>query len=172
MKWTEEAEEKMENVPRAVRGMAKKAIEKMAKKKNKGEIDTEIVEKAKRKYLGKKEENEEAKKIAIVRCHRTAEVCPGVGCLNSFQDDRVKFEEYEDEETRLVGFFTCGGCPGRRISRLLDNLEKHEEKPDVVHLSSCMFYDEEQEYVKCPNIGLIREMLESKGYEIREGTHH
>ncbi|PTD93393.1 CGGC domain-containing protein [archaeon SCG-AAA382B04] len=144
----------------------------MAKKQDKEVIDAEIVEKAKNKYLGKEEESNDVKKIAIVRCHRTAEVCPGVGCLNAFQDDRVKFKEYEDEETRLVGIFTCGGCPGRRTGRLLDNLEKHDEKPDVVHLGPCMFYDEEQEYVRCPHIGLIKEMIKSKGYDIKEGTHH
>lgn len=173
MEWKKEAEEKMQNVPRAVRGMAKKAIEKMAKKRDKEKIDAELVNKAKKKYLGKKEDSEEKEKtkIAIVRCEKTAEVCPGIGCMNAFQDKRVKFEDY-DEDARLVGFFTCGGCPGRRIGRLLDNLEKHEERPDLVHLRSCMLYDKEQNYVKCPNIGLIKNMLKSKNYEIKEGTHH
>ncbi|OKY77648.1 MAG: putative metal-binding protein [Candidatus Methanohalarchaeum thermophilum] len=116
-------------------------------------------------------ENPKNQKVAIIRCEITSETCPGSGCLGSFQEKKKKFKDYH-EETKLVGFFTCGGCPGRRISRLIKKLEKSDKKPDFVHLSSCMFYDEEQEYVECPHLDSIKEVIKSKGIGVREGTHH
>jgi predicted metal-binding protein len=106
-------------------------------------------------------------RIAVVRCERVSEVCPGVGCFKAFNERRVKFEEYGDD-AEIIGFFTCGGCPGRRVYRLLKSLEKH--KLDVVHLSSCMLM--EKEYPKCPHLEEIRESIERKGVRVVEGTHH
>ena len=61
--------------------------------------------------------------IAIVRCDRTQESCPGTSCLTAFQERKHTFKDY-GENTRLVGFFSCGGCPGRRIFRLLRTLSR------------------------------------------------
>ncbi|MFX1239563.1 MAG: CGGC domain-containing protein [Promethearchaeota archaeon] len=40
-----------------------------------------------------------------------------------------------DKNSKLVGFFSCGGCPGRRIFRLIRTL-KEEVGLDVIHLVS------------------------------------
>ncbi|MHA1894000.1 MAG: CGGC domain-containing protein, partial [Candidatus Helarchaeota archaeon] len=76
------------------------------------------------------------KKIAIVRCERTQESCPGTSCLTSFQERKHTFKDY-GKNAELVGFFSCGGCPGRRIFRLIRNL-KEEVGIDIIHVASCI----------------------------------
>ncbi|MFY1110505.1 MAG: CGGC domain-containing protein [Methanosarcinaceae archaeon] len=106
-------------------------------------------------------------KIAVVRCDIVSEACPGVGCFKAFNERESHFENY-DENAQMIAFFTCGGCSGRRVYRLLKALKKHE--PDVVHLSSCMLM--EGFYPKCPNLDTIRKTIRNEGIEIVEGTHH
>jgi hypothetical protein len=50
--WTKEAEERLQKVPSFVRPMAKKGIEKMARKNGVTVIDAEMMDKAKSKFMG------------------------------------------------------------------------------------------------------------------------
>ncbi len=50
--WTKEAEERLQKVPAFVRPMAKKGIEKMARKQGITVIDAEMMDKAKNKLMG------------------------------------------------------------------------------------------------------------------------
>jgi hypothetical protein len=52
MTWTKEAEERLQKVPVFVRPMAKKGIEKMARKQGITIIDAEMMDKAKSKLMG------------------------------------------------------------------------------------------------------------------------
>lgn len=106
-------------------------------------------------------------KIAVLRCETVSEVCPGVGCLKAFYDRREFFRDYE-KDVMLLGFFTCGGCSGRRVSRLVKALLKHGLT--TVHLSSCMLM--EDGYPKCPHLDEIKTTLQKSGLKIVEGTHH
>ena len=36
------------------------------------------------------------KKVAIVRCDRTQESCPGTSCITSFSDRKYTFKDYDD----------------------------------------------------------------------------
>ena len=108
-------------------------------------------------------------KIAVVRCEIVSEVCPGVACFNAFNRRKAYFKDYGDD-TEIIGFFTCGGCSGRRVMRLIDNLKKHSI--DTVHLGSCMLMDGEEGYLKCPHVEMIREGIEKKGVKVIDGTHH
>ncbi len=171
MKWTDEALQEIEKVPGFVRKMAKSAVEKLAKERNSEEVTVEMVQETKEKYfsiVGKKDGEKKTTKIAVVRCNIVSEVCPGVGCLRAFNSRKVHFEQY-GPDTELIGFFTCGGCSGRRVSRLVDKLTKYEL--DVLHLSSCMCMDME-DYQKCPFKAQIKKVVESKGVKVVEGTHH
>lgn len=169
MKWTKEALKEIEKVPGFVRGMAKKAVENEVYKDGRDEITVEDIKKARQKYFTFAEEKEAKPKtkIAVVRCETVSETCPGVACFKAFNARKIHFEPY-DENTEIVGFFTCGGCPGRRVSRLVDNLKKHGL--DVVHLSSCMLL--EGNYPSCPYHEDIKKTIESKGIKVVEGTHH
>lgn len=168
MEWEPEAAKELEKVPEHVRSMAKMGIEMSAGKKGKNKVTPDDVKEAAEQFgaLMKKDEKKNTK-IAVVRCDIVSETCPGVACFKAFNKRKVHFEGY-DKDTEIIGFFTCGGCPGRRVFRLVDNLLKHGV--DVVHLSSCMLM--EGGYPKCPHIDEIRQMILKKGVKVVEGTHH
>lgn len=172
MEWTPEALAELEKVPSFVRSMAQRAVEKAAKEAKVDKVTPEIVLKTKEKYfsMGAKEAEGDKKitKIAVVRCDIVSEVCPGVGCYKAFNNRKLSFQDY-DSDTQMVGFFTCGGCSGRRVSRLVGKLLNYGL--DVVHLSSCMCMDED-DYPKCPFKMQIKKSIEGKGVKVIEGTHH
>lgn len=169
MRWTDEALKEMEKVPGFVRNMAKKAVEKEVKGQGRDEITADDVRQGRDKHIkfaeGKQEKG--IKRIAIVRCETVSEVCPGVACFKAFNTRHAHFSQYDDK-AEIIGYFTCGGCSGRRVSRLVDSLLKHGL--DVVHLSSCMMLDED--YPKCPFVNQIKRSIESKGIKVITGTHH
>jgi predicted metal-binding protein len=168
MKWSEEAQQALERVPGFVRKMARRAVEQEVRKKGLDTVELDDVTTVQGKYLGYigKEESDKTR-VAVVRCEIVSEVCPGVACFKSFNRRENHFADYQGE-VEMVGFFTCGGCPGRRAFRLADSLMRYGV--DVVHLSSCMLLEEE--YPRCPHAKQIKKMLESKGLKVVEGTHH
>jgi len=169
MKWEDDALEVLKEVPSFVRPLAKKAVEKLAKEEGLEKVTKEIALKAKAKYLGLEEEGDKKKKrIAIVRCDIVSEVCPGIGCLLAYENKKELFKRYEGEETSLVGFFTCGGCSGRRTFRLANTLKRYGV--DVIHMSSCMLMEEP--FNRCIFKEDIKKSIESLGIEVVEGTHH
>lgn len=172
MEWSPEALAELEKVPAFVRKMAQKAVEKAAKSNGDEIVSREVVLATKEKYfsLVGKESDKENKptRIAVVRCNITSETCPGVGCLKAFNARKLNFSEY-GPDTEMIGFFTCGGCSGRRTARLVEKLLDHGL--DIVHLSSCMCMDEE-DYPKCPFKNQIKKSIEAKGVKVVEGTHH
>lgn len=172
MEWKPVALKELEKVPEHVRSMAKMGIETAAEKKGKNIVTIEDVNEAAAQFRaiiekGEKEKEEKITKIAVVRCDIVSETCPGVACFKAFNKRKVHFEQY-GKDVEIIGFFTCGGCPGRRVFRLVDSLLKHDL--DVIHLSSCMLL--ERSYARCPHLDEIRQMILNKGVKIVEGTHH
>jgi predicted metal-binding protein len=170
MRWTEEALKEIEKAPSFVRGMARKAVEKEVAKTGREEITLADVRSVYEKYIKfavKNEGEEKAERIAVVRCEVVSEVCPGIACLKAFNKRKVAFEQY-GPAAEIIGFFTCGGCPGRRVSRLVEKLLPHGL--NVVHLSSCMML--EDDYPRCPHKEEIKRIIEKKGVRVVEGTHH
>lgn len=167
MEWEPEALKSLEKIPENVRKMAKMGIETSVEKKGKTIVTIADVKEASERFGALMEKDEKTTKIAIVRCETVSEACPGVGCFKAFNKRKIKFSDY-GPDTEIIGFFSCGGCPGRRVYRLVDSLQKHGV--DVVHLSSCMLM--ESSYPKCPHIEGIRQMIAKKGVKIVEGTHH
>ncbi len=168
MNWQTEALAELEKIPQHVRHMAKSSIEKQAREQGLDTIDQATVLKIKEKYFGIVEKDEKAINVAIVRCDIVSETCPGSGCLKAFNKRKIHFEQY-GPEANLVGFFTCGGCSGRRVDRLVKSL-KNSSDLDVVHLASCMLF--EGEHQKCPFKDAIKSGIEIKGIKVVEGTHH
>ena len=111
-------------------------------------------------------ESSEPLDIAIVRCERTQESCPGTSCLTSFQERKDTFQDY-GENTRLVGFFSCGGCPGRRIFRLLRTL-KEETNIKKIHIASCIL--KEKPFPKCLHKKDIINSIKELGFEVVLGS--
>ncbi len=170
MQWNDEAQKELEKVPAFVRNMAKRAVENAVRKDGRNEVSIEDVHQGREKYISfaeKKDGDEKKQRIAIVRCDIVSEVCPGIACFKAFNQRRLAFAQYGDN-VEIIGFFTCGGCSGRRVSRLVDKLLKYNL--NAVHLSSCMIL--EDDYPRCPHLEEIKKSITSKGIKVVEGTHH
>lgn len=115
--------------------------------------------------------------IGIIQCDFARERCSSFGCMNSFAQRIDSFAKYSKEDNILPVPFNCGGCPGRRISRVAANLIKRAKKKAgiekdeiVVHLASCVTTDNGH-YPPCPHIDYIEKILKRKGLKVRKGSY-
>ena len=56
------------------------------------------------------------KKIGIIRCMQTEDICPGTTDFSFAAQGKGAFEELGPCE--VIGFVSCGGCPGKRAVAL------------------------------------------------------
>jgi predicted metal-binding protein len=52
------------------------------------------------------------KKVGIIRCQQTEDMCSGTTDFRVAREGRLGFEGVGPVE--VVGFVSCGGCPGKR----------------------------------------------------------
>lgn len=122
-------------------------------------------------------EDKSVKLIGIIQCDFAKERCSGFGCVNSFAGRIDAFTKYPKEDAIMVVPFNCGGCPGRRISRVVSNLVKRAKKKAdiekdeiVIHLASCIVTDNGH-YPPCPHVEYIEEILKRKGMRVKKGSY-
>ena len=109
-------------------------------------------------------------RIGIIRCQELAignspRRCAGWNCFPAMRNKTKYMDEYETIE--LVGFDTCGGCPGNtRFDKIVERGLKLKEKgAEVIHLSTCIV-------LSCPNKNKFAEVLREKvGLPVKEKTH-
>jgi predicted metal-binding protein len=108
-------------------------------------------------------------RIGIIRCQELAlsgeRRCAGWNCFPAIRDKTGYLKEYDTIE--LVGFDTCGGCPGsNRYEKIVERGLKLKEKgAEIIHLSTCIM-------LFCPNKEKFAEVLKEKvGIPIKEKTH-
>ncbi len=86
------------------------------------------------------------KKIGIIRCQQTENICPGTTDFLSAAQGKGAFEPLG--ECQIVGFVSCGGCPGKsaalRARMLVDR------GAEVVALASCVTLGKPLDF-PCPN---------------------
>jgi predicted metal-binding protein len=105
------------------------------------------------------------KRIGIVICDRYAD-CAGGKCLRAMRNREGAFSRYRGEEIELVGFTSCGGCPGGNIEHAPEEMKKNGA--EVVHLATGLVVG----YPPCPWLEAFREFIPAKfGLEVVIGTH-
>lgn len=104
-------------------------------------------------------------KIGIIICDRY-NTCAGGKCLRSMREKTGAFDIYKDQDLELVGYTTCGGCPGGNIEYAPEELKKNGA--EVIHFATGMVVG----YPPCPYIQKFKTFIESK-YDLRVvvGTH-
>ncbi len=114
--------------------------------------------------------------VAVVQCAVAHERCPGTKCAGTFVARQDYFAGYGPEAKYYVAF-ECGGCPGRRVGRLVSTLKKQAKKhygiepgQIVVHLATCVVSDNGH-YPPCPHVKDIRAMIARKGFHFVEGSY-
>lgn len=105
-------------------------------------------------------------KIGIIICNRYR-MCAGGKCLRSFHDREGAFSIYKkDGELELVGYTTCGGCPGGNIEYAPEEMVKNGVQ--VIHLATGLIVG----YPPCLHITFFRDFINEKyGIEVVIGTH-
>lgn len=98
-------------------------------------------------------------------------MCPGTACFKVAKHGQKGFEEVGPVE--VIGYVTCGGCPGKEI---LSRSEKMVEKgAEIIVLSSCIVGNHPGgRYYPCPFLSQIRSLLQTyigQETQIIYGTH-
>ena len=105
------------------------------------------------------------KKIGIIICDRYRS-CAGGKCFRSLRDREGGFARYKGEEVELVGFTTCGGCPGGNVEYAPEEMKNNGA--DIIHLATGLVVG----YPPCPYLDYFREFIPVKyGMEVVVGTH-
>jgi len=108
---------------------------------------------------------EEKIKIGIIICDRYR-TCAGGKCFRALRERVGAFSIYKGKEVELVGYTTCGGCPGGNIEYAPEEMKKNGAT--VVHFATGMIVG----YPPCPYINYFKKFIEEKyKMEVVIGTH-
>ena len=104
-------------------------------------------------------------KIGIIICDRYKS-CAGGKCFRAIKERDGAFDIYRDKDIELVGYTSCGGCPGGNIEYAPEELKKNGA--EVIHFATGMIVG----YPPCPYIKHFKDFIENK-FELKVvvGTH-
>lgn len=113
------------------------------------------------------------KKIGILTCLHSNDVCTRAGCLKAFHQRTDTFSEY-DNETELAVLMTCNGCkkdnpvePEEDLG-LKEKLERlSKEEIAVMHVGACRL----NKGIECVRMTRICDMIEKMDISVVRGTH-
>jgi predicted metal-binding protein len=106
------------------------------------------------------------KKIGIIICDRYRG-CAGGKCFRALKDRAGAFNIYPDQcEIEVVGYTSCGGCPGGNIEYTGEEMVKNGA--EVIHLATGFVVG----YPPCPYIDTFVKFLEARNaFKVVVGTH-
>ena len=105
------------------------------------------------------------KNVAIIICERY-KTCAGGKCLRALKNKEGAFSLYKDQDVKLVGYTTCGGCPGGNVEYCVEEMKKNGV--ETVHFATGMVVG----YPPCPYIDQLRDFVKQKyNVEVVVGTH-
>ena len=105
-------------------------------------------------------------KIGIIICDRYKN-CAGGKCFKAMQNREGAFNIYsKDEPLEIVGYTSCGGCPGGNIEYTPEEMIKNGAK--VIHFATGFIVG----YPPCPYITHFKNFIYEKyAIEVVIGTH-
>jgi predicted metal-binding protein len=105
-------------------------------------------------------------RIGIIICDRYRN-CAGGKCFRSLKNREGAFDSYSKaENVELVGYTTCGGCPGGNFEYAPEEMKKNGA--DTIHFATGLVVG----YPPCPYIDSFKSFIEEK-YKMTVviGTH-
>jgi predicted metal-binding protein len=104
-------------------------------------------------------------KIGIIICDRY-KTCAGGKCFRSFRNREGAFSNYKDKDAEIVGYTTCGGCPGGNIEYAPEELKKNGATH--IHFATGFLVG----YPPCPYMEHFEKFINEKySMEVIFGTH-
>jgi predicted metal-binding protein len=104
-------------------------------------------------------------KIGIIICDRYHR-CGGGKCFKSLREREGAFNIYKNDEVEVVGYTTCGGCPGGNIEYVPEEMVKNGA--DTIHLATGMVVG----YPPCPRVHYFKKYIEERfNVKVVAGTH-
>ena len=108
---------------------------------------------------------EDTIKIGIIICDRYRN-CAGGKCFRALKNREGAFDIYKGKKVEVVGYTTCGGCPGGNIEYAPEEMKKNGAT--VIHFATGMIVG----YPPCPYISYFKKYIEEKfGLKVVVGTH-
>ena len=106
------------------------------------------------------------KRIGIIICDRYS-YCGGGKCFRALRKRQGGFSYYPaDESVEIVGYSTCGGCPGGNVENVPEEMK--DNGAQVIHLATGLVVG----YPPCPYIHDLKTFIETKvGLPVIVGTH-
>ena len=108
----------------------------------------------------------ETTKIGIIICDRYRD-CAGGKCFRAMKNREGAFSIYDkDEVLEIVGYTSCGGCPGGNIEYTPEEMLKNGV--DVIHLATGLVVG----YPPCHRLDHFKRFIQEKyGIDVVVGTH-
>ena len=105
------------------------------------------------------------KRIGIIICDRYKS-CDGGKCFRAVREKEGAFRRYNDQELIIVGYSSCGGCPGGNIEYVATNMKKYGA--DFIHFATGFLAG----YPPCPYITQFKDFIEKViDVKVVIGTH-
>ncbi len=105
-------------------------------------------------------------KVGIFICDRYRD-CAGGKCFRSAREREGGFSRYaKDEPLEIVGYTSCGGCPGGNIEYAPEEMIKNGA--EAIHLATGLVVG----YPPCPYTDYFKQFIETRyGVPVVVGTH-
>jgi predicted metal-binding protein len=105
-------------------------------------------------------------KIGIIICDRYRN-CGGGKCFRALKNREGAFDIYaKDEHVEIVGYATCGGCPGGNIEYVPEEMKNNGA--ELIHFATGFIVG----YPPCPYIKHFQDMIRVKyNMKVIVGTH-
>lgn len=104
-------------------------------------------------------------RVGIIICDRYRS-CAGGKCFRAVRNREGAFSAYAAQEVEVVGFTSCGGCPGGNIEYAPEEMKKNGAT--VIHLATGLLVG----YPPCPHLEYFTRFIPEKyGIPVVVGTH-
>jgi predicted metal-binding protein len=104
-------------------------------------------------------------RIGIIICHRY-HACAGGKCLRATRNREGAFRTYNDQNLELVGYTTCGGCPGDNVEYAPAEVQRNGAQ--VIYFATGLV----DGYPPRPHLLRFQDFIKTKyGMGVAMGTH-
>ncbi len=104
-------------------------------------------------------------KVGIIICDRYRG-CAGGKCFRSVRERSGAFARYAGEDVEIVGFTSCGGCPGGNVEYAPEEMKNNGA--EVIHLATGLVVG----YPPCPYLDFFTKYIPRQfGLKVVVGTH-